>query len=275
MAFRPNKSFRSIIDDLGLSTGLQLCLDAGDLASYPGSGQTWFDRAQGNDFFLGATSGAEASDPTFNGTAGNLKDTTYWSFDGGDYFTSDAANPAWMNDIHKAGAKFTAVFWSWPGSLGVKTGWFGGEADDKNEIGVNFYRDATSRLRYDVANASATLALQFQSTILLPSAGVWHFLAISHNDTGGAAGSFVQINTATETFDGALASPNSAAATQLFQIGAVGLNVLPLENTSRFGMVAMWNRNLSAQEVMSIYQYPGVSFTAETGVVNLKRMIGY
>ena len=117
MAFRPNKSFRSIIDDLGLSTGLQLCLDAGDLASYPGSGQKWLDQAQRYDFFLGATSGAAADDPTFNGVAGDLKDSTYWALDGTQFFRYDTTNETWMQNLHKNGATYTFVGWVWFGTL--------------------------------------------------------------------------------------------------------------------------------------------------------------
>ncbi len=90
--------------DLGLTTNLKLCLDAGDPASYS-SGQKWLDRSGGGyDFHLGATSSSEASDPTFNGVAGRQSDAEYFSGDGGDYFTYDSNSETWMRDFHKAGA---------------------------------------------------------------------------------------------------------------------------------------------------------------------------
>lgn len=72
-----------------VTDGLQLHLDAGDAASYSGSGQVWSDlTANGYDFHFGTTSSAEGSDPTFNGTAGNKSGNEYMSTDGGDRFQS-------------------------------------------------------------------------------------------------------------------------------------------------------------------------------------------
>ena len=91
----------------GLTTGLKLCLDKGDANSYA-SGQSWLDvSGNGYDFFLGATGGAEASDPTSNGTAGGRSPEEYWSFDGVQFFRLASANPTWVNNFHKDNAKFT------------------------------------------------------------------------------------------------------------------------------------------------------------------------
>jgi hypothetical protein len=38
-------TLRSTIESLGLLGSLNLCLDAGDPQSYPGSGDTWYDRS--------------------------------------------------------------------------------------------------------------------------------------------------------------------------------------------------------------------------------------
>lgn len=95
-------SRRAVISGGG-GTGLQddiasACyhLDATDSASYSGSGQTWsnliaspHDGAAQTDFdmYLGTTSAATATDPTFNGSAGSS--SAYFSTDAsGDCFTS-------------------------------------------------------------------------------------------------------------------------------------------------------------------------------------------
>ena len=76
--------------------------------SYSGTGQTWANiettPADGSsqtdyDLYRGATSGASTDDPTFNGTAGN--EAAYWSFDGGDAFKKQAANTAFLSNLHK------------------------------------------------------------------------------------------------------------------------------------------------------------------------------
>ena len=68
-----------------------MLLDAGDLASYA-TGQVWADvSGAANNYNRGITSGAEASDPTFAGIAGDLSNREYFSFDGGDYLTPAAA----------------------------------------------------------------------------------------------------------------------------------------------------------------------------------------
>lgn len=99
-----DNTLMAIIRDLGLTTNLKLCLDAGDPGSYT-SGQKWLDRSgNGHDFHLGADSSATSTDPAFNGTPGAQSANEYFSGDGGDYFTYDANSETWMRDFHKAGA---------------------------------------------------------------------------------------------------------------------------------------------------------------------------
>lgn len=90
-------------------TGVVFDLSATTCASYQ-TGQTWSNLttspADSNtkatyDLYLGDTSGATATDPTFTGTAGST--ASYWAFDGGDYFTlkSGAGGPAFIVDLHR------------------------------------------------------------------------------------------------------------------------------------------------------------------------------
>lgn len=102
----------SLINELrnvGLTDGLKLCLDAGDINSYDGTSQTWKDLSgNGSDFYRGSGSGTDGADPTFNGKAGGLSANEYFSFDGGDYFTAVNTNPQWLKDIFRVGS--AAVF---------------------------------------------------------------------------------------------------------------------------------------------------------------------
>jgi Concanavalin A-like lectin/glucanases superfamily len=271
MAFRPNKSFRDIIDDLGLSNGLQLCLDAGDIASYDGTSQTWLDRGQGNDFFRGTTSGAQASDPTFNGTAGALNENEYFSFDGGDVFTLDTTNPDWVNSIHKSNAKFTLAGWIYVNALGLDHVIFGTNSGGITNIGYIFYVAAADDfLNFFTTNGAA------QDVLVTTTGAVktgWNFLAISGNEEANSA--TLQINGTQESFALTYVTPSAANATFTLQIGGGGNSAFPLPSGDRMGGAMMWNRSLSDAEMLSLYQYPGVVFSDLGGQRVQNRMVGY
>lgn len=104
-----NDSLVTIIEKLGLKTNLKLCLDAGDINSYSGSGIKWLDTSgNGYDFYFGDGS-TSSTYPTFNGSAGGLSASEYFSFDGGDYFTYDSSYEAWMNTLHNAGISVSVL----------------------------------------------------------------------------------------------------------------------------------------------------------------------
>jgi hypothetical protein len=273
MAFRPNKSFRAIIDDLGLSTGLQLCLDAGDIASYPGSGQTWTDRSSSSSHFLvGATAGAEASDPTFNGIAGNLTESEFWSFDGGDWFTvATAANPAWIESFHKAGARFTVIAWVFIPVISAFYPIFGNNQDDLLQVGVNFWFRTTNEIKMGVNDGSGVEAWSHATTEQITATG-WHFAAFSVSD--GATG-FFQLDGVQESAAVAFATPSAASASFRTEIGSSGGSSSTFDNNTRLGSFMMWNRALSAAEMMSLYQYPGMVFSGISGIGSRTRMAGY
>lgn len=72
-----------------------------------GSGQTAYD------YMLGASTGAEGSDPTF------VSGVAHFSFDGGDYLTLQNASTDFLKAMHKAGQKFTIEVWmQWSGTTG-------------------------------------------------------------------------------------------------------------------------------------------------------------
>jgi hypothetical protein len=98
-----------------VAAGAVFELDAGNAASYPGSGQTLANvvasPADGAlqtayDFLLGTDGTVEADDAPFSGTPGGLSSAEYFSFDS-DRITLGAANPAFIDTMHKAGSAFT------------------------------------------------------------------------------------------------------------------------------------------------------------------------
>jgi hypothetical protein len=51
-----NPTFLQMIEAIGADSGLDFCLDAAAAASWPGSGQTWFDlTGNGHNFFRGSS----------------------------------------------------------------------------------------------------------------------------------------------------------------------------------------------------------------------------
>lgn len=254
--FTSNASMYSTLLTLGLTTNLKLCLDAGDTESYIGSGQTWTDRSGGGyDFYRGTTSGAEGSDPTFNGTAGHNSSGEYFSVDGGDWFTLAQANPSWVNNIHKAGAVFTIAEWVYLNA--ANNGAFGRIGDELaagliNVVGFEFGGGSTFGLRpnFYVDNGSAQVYQKASTTSGIDNS--WNFLAISVNIPTGVV--IFGINGSTDTFTSqSYTSPSAAAAGSTVQIGAFGAGQTPEKSGDRFNSVAMWSDALSASQLVSLF----------------------
>lgn len=222
----------------GLTSGLKLCLDAGDANSYSGSGQSWLDTSgNGYDFFRGATSGAEASDPTFNGTAGQRSSGEYWSFDGGDFFRYDSANETWMNNLHKDNAKFTLLAWVYVPNTAGNQG-ISGTNNAGSVEGYQWYFDSTEAVHFDVLKTSA---LVLSATVLAsqPTA-TWLCLAISIDEAVGANGGNNFVNGVSSLFTSTYTSPGVANAAYTMEIAAFGNGGQPPGNTARLGMFAAW-----------------------------------
>lgn len=235
----------------GLTSGLKLCLDAGDALSYT-SGQSWLDRSgNGYDFFRGATVGAEASDPTFNGTAGQRASTNYWSFDGGDYFRYDTTNETWMENLHKNNAKFTLAAWVYFAST-TQAAMCGTLQNFAGGIGFQWECPGADAIRLLVFNAGTVLSLSSAYTV---STGAWAFYAASVDEAVGANGALLYKNGTTESFTSTYVSPSASNATHKLEIGASGNAVLPLINTSRLGMFAAWEGvALTQTQLNALYQ---------------------
>lgn len=248
LARRPVRSdLLTTLRRLGLSTGLKVCLDAGDAASYT-SGQSWLDRSgNGQDFFLGADGSATATDPTFAGSAGRLSASEYWSVDGGDYFTYDSANESWMNDMHKAAAKFSfaAAIYGPP----VNSAIFGTNGGLTVNTGCHLYSAGTGNYVFNAVNAGV-LAYNWD-TGLVATAG-WQVVAISIDDA--ASSGVATLNGGGSTKSGAYSSPAAGASTYTLQVAARGNGSLPLGSGGRIGWAAFWSGYaLSGREMRALF----------------------
>lgn len=243
-----------VIQTAGLTANLQLCLDAGDPASYT-SGQSWLDRSgNGYDFFLGATSGAEASDPTLTGTAG-VRDS-YWAFDGGDFFRYDTTNETWMQNIHKDNAVFTILslyYRSTSASADMSTGTSGSGA-----LATGFMFGNNGAIQYLlVQNAGANVLTVTGDTSI--SEDAYHMIAVSLTEATGAGGGFYYLDgaynqvSASDTFTSTYSSPSAGSASFTMEVAACGSGGNPFESGDRLSAVAVWSSALTKAQLDVIW----------------------
>lgn len=239
------------LSNAGLTTNLQTCLDAGDSASYS-SGQSWLDRSgNGQDFFRGSGSGSDASDPTFNGSAGGLSSGEYFSFDGGDYLTYDSANETWMQNIHKNNALFTLAISFYLGSLSA-TQYLMATGNNSASIGFEMDISTGGALALYILNGSGTVLHPSSLTI---SANQWNHYILSIDEAAGGTASHHSINGSITAFDGTYASPSASSASGTLKLGGRPAASSSLVSGSRIGMLAGWSRALSQSETGQLYNF--------------------
>ncbi|TAN61085.1 MAG: hypothetical protein EPN20_12970 [Magnetospirillum sp.] len=107
-------TFINILTSLSLTANLKACFDAGDAASYGGSGTTVNDRS-GTGVNLGFV-----GSPSFAGVAGAKDGTDYFDLGASDKLQL-ASMPAWSN-VGTKGASFTLAAWVLPRQSGAVLG---------------------------------------------------------------------------------------------------------------------------------------------------------
>lgn len=244
-------SFYAIIQSLSLTGNLLVCVDAGDSLSYDGTSQTWTNRKAGvTNYRRGSGSGSDAADPTFNGAAGGLSTSDYFSFDGGDYF--DEVTTGWGDDaFHANNAEFTiaAVYYT-PSSTSAQAPLFGN--DGAGATGVTFRQAATTRkLEWIVTSTSGTV-IDLVST---PAAttNAWNFAAIALDENTGASGATIQVNTSQQSFTSTYTDPDSGTADEHSNIGARGNGNTPVPSGTRLMGMMIWSTRISNANLTSLY----------------------
>lgn len=246
---RPDARLYEVIRGLGLTSGLVLCLDAGDLASYDGSSQTWTDRAGTNHFFRGTSIAATAEDPTFNGVAGAKSDAEYFSFDGGDRFTENFTH-AYANDWHKNNGAFTLLAVPYIGAAKAAlsqvfncTG-----QQSTGAPGVSMYINAadTLSLFHAIDDVGSAEVLTTAATVALNS---WNFLAAAFDEATPAAD--LVINTTAQAFVPTASTATAAKAASVRLCGrSAGEN---FESGERLACFAAWSSKLTTTQLRDIY----------------------
>lgn len=236
-----DKSLIDIITDLGLTTGLQVVLDAGDENSYT-SGQPWLDLSgNGFDFNRGLTNTPATDDPTFNGVAGGISSNEYFSSDGADAFNYDSANETFMANLHLDGAKFAVFDVSWLIAAA------GNPVCGTRAISAGIEYTANSSARPLITVNGGSVLTVVGDTALDTSA--WSAKALVLDENGGAVsffwnnGNYNQVS-ASNTFDANYTSPTGTASRMA--IGSGGANGTAsfngfMANGQRIGCFAMWS----------------------------------
>lgn len=231
-------------------SNLELCLDMGALGTYSGSGQDINDlTANGVNFYRGADNTATTDDPTFNGTAGDLSSSEYFSFDGGDYFTKSSANNTFLNTLHQNNAKWAWAGWIYfPASIGT-THVFSTVNNPSGREGVFVGTNSASKSTVEAANASASSFSKVADAANV-KALAWNFMATAIDEAGGAVSYFYLGNAtfgngydqagASDQWDAAFSSPGTANGS-ILQLGTRRDTTGLFPSGTRLGMVAMWN----------------------------------
>ena len=224
----------------GLGLTAKIVLDAGDINSWPGSGQKWLDTSgNDHDFNLGADDTVTTADPTPTGDAGALAAGNYMAFDGGDYLTLAEANPTWINNLHKDAIKAWGAAMVWVGTSGIN-GLFGNSAGSSSNVGFIWQINPSVDHSVLVVNGSGSGAVINQNAGGSGLAtGQWHFLAFSIDESVGANGLVFITNGSVISRTSTYASPSASDATFTSQIGARGNANSLLSNGSRLAMFCM------------------------------------
>lgn len=247
------KDAKEIIDLLGLGTDLKSAVDAGDATSYT-SGETWTDLS-GNalDFFRGADGSPGTDGPGFNGSAGGLSSSEYFTFDGNQYFTKDASNGTFVNSIHQDNATFTLaeIVYLAAGQNALA----GTCGDPDTTIGFTWHVTTGSGMQFSVRKNG--VVFNKVSSTAVSSSG-WRFLCISYSEVAGS-GHF-RINGSTNTISGNYSAPSASSATNTLTLGRTEAGAKIMANGSRMAVSMMWNRALSTTETGQLYSAFGGRF---------------
>jgi hypothetical protein len=235
-----DQTLLQMIQAESLTSGLKLCLDAADSASYSGSGQSWLDTSgNGYDFFRGATSASEASDPAFFGAPGAKSLNEYWQNDGaGDCFTYDSSVETWMSNLHKDGAKWSLIFVYDPNNS-VSEAIVRTFPDGANNAGIQVSHGIGPKqprtIFVQVLGGSGGLGLlsSFNISSYAGATG-WTLVAVSFDETS-AAGLKCVVNGVTLPSQSAVISGPAANAAQPMRLF---LSSIP--TAAKFGALAMW-----------------------------------
>ena len=216
-----------------VTSGLALNLDAGNTASYPGSGTTWTDLS-GN-----GNNGTLVNGPTFDSANGGSL-----VFDG----TNDYVSLGTPSQLNQAQVPLTICGWAKLNSTsGARTIW----GVYKNTTGGQLYslfRVDSGTLYYFASDSSGNF--QYQSGFSI-SAGAWNFYAVTVSGTISSPTVTVYLNNSSQSFSYS-AFTSSPDATIDFRIGGAQAFLNECWN-GNISNISWYNRALTSDEVTQNY----------------------
>lgn len=242
-----------------VTENLGLHLDAGDSASYGGSGQTWSDlTANGFDFFVGETVGAEANDPTFNGVAGAKSSAEYFSYDGGDWHQQAAAySGSIMRKIGRNDTAFAIEMWLYHIAGAI---YYAASTSDGGVVNSGF--------GYEINRAAGKSNCVFQPANSLAGASTTAMTTATWNQVGmtgkadGSTGNYILNGTLDGTWTKNNSSFTAGDSTSTMRIGCSGraTSQSPFLNTQRLAIVRIYSGLLTAAQVLQNYNFNKTRF---------------
>lgn len=247
---------------LGLTTSLQLVLDAGDANSVSGAGQTFTDVSPNAATITNGTSTGDASlDLTFTGVAGRQTSGEYLARGVGASGVVTAPHATWMDAMAKADAQITMVTWTYASfKPGPRLSSFENLPSTIAYPGVAFGLGVTPVVAvednlYLVATRNDGNASFVVDTGLQPPASGWAFHAVSYNATSGAWAGRMNGNTASGS--ASMTSPTSSNGTLKLDMNPVSSDGSSPRNLAA---VMIWSRALSAAELTALYNATKAKF---------------
>jgi hypothetical protein len=242
-------SIYAVIHSAGEDANLELCLDAGALASYSGSGTSWNDLTANARHFT-------TSSLSFNGVAGNLSSSEYFSTAGAGTAALTGAQPAVFDAMHKDSAAFTVM---WAGYIGAnaasgQTLW-GDCSGTPGGTGVQSWNNSgPTTAQLIVLNAGSYVSpTSGYAPGAADSTGTWMIRAWSVAEATPAIISWKNGAQDGSTSSTAYVSPASGAASNKLQLFGNGAGGSLMTSGTRLGFFAMWSRALSVASLNSIY----------------------
>ncbi|MEC9266699.1 MAG: LamG-like jellyroll fold domain-containing protein [Pseudomonadota bacterium] len=229
------------------TTGLQAHYDVGKAASYSGSGQNFLDLTSNSyDLYLGTGSGSDAADPTYN--AGP---PAYFSFDGSDYFTPQAAySGSILRVAGQQGQEVSMEAWVYLPNSGACfiAGTTNGGVSSTN--GVAFEWDNTNQ-RINLLVGPLNSRTGTNSTDI--STGVWHQLGFE-GTFDGSSGTFYVDGQADGTWTANNSGWTTGDSASSFSLGA-GAGNTPLSNTSRMAIFRAYDQKIGAAGFLQNFEF--------------------
>lgn len=236
----------------GLMSGLKVCVDAGDSASYSGSGQLWTNLAASEpQFDFGLDGTVEAVDPSFVGTAGRRSSGEYMQFTYADneVFTPNGTpDGSWSDAFHHDGATFTSICYGYYTSTGQNQRIW---SDNFSGAECAFFYTANSNrsLQFDALNAGGSDAFSAGSALLVNDSA-WNCMGLSGDEPNGNWNWL--LNLAIETDTGVTySSPGSLPSSGAFCLGRDATSGSLRGWGGRMAWVLIWTVALSAPALLA------------------------